>query len=56
LQRFQLIVDTVQHVEGVLLDKPVDALYVEMGASATIFRVRDLIRARANQSAHRPPE
>jgi len=35
-----LIVDTVQQVEGVLPDKPVDALYVEMGDSAMTFRVR----------------
>jgi MscS family membrane protein len=36
----QIIVDTVKQVEGVLQDKPVDALYVEMGDSAMIFRVR----------------
>jgi len=36
----QIIVDAVKQVEGVLLDKPVDALYVEMGDSAMIFRVR----------------
>jgi small-conductance mechanosensitive channel len=36
----QIIVDTVRQVDGVLLDKPVDALYVEMGASAMTFRVR----------------
>ena len=35
-----IIVDTVQQVEGVLQDKPVDALYVEMGDSAMSFRVR----------------
>jgi len=35
-----IIVDTVRHVEGVLQDKPVDALYVEMGDSAMVFRVR----------------
>ena len=36
----QIIVDTVRQVEGVLPDKPVDALYVEMGDSAMVFRVR----------------
>jgi MscS family membrane protein len=36
----QVIVDTVRKVEGVLPDKPVDALYVSMGESAMIFRVR----------------
>jgi MscS family membrane protein len=36
----RLIVETVRGVEGVLLDKPVDALYHEMGDSAMIFRVR----------------
>jgi MscS family membrane protein len=36
----QFIVDTVREVEGVLPDKPVDALYIEMGDSAMIFRVR----------------
>jgi len=36
----KIIVDTVSQVEGVLRDKPVDALYVEMGASAMTFRVR----------------
>jgi MscS family membrane protein len=34
------IIDTVRQVEGVLLDRPVDALYIEMGPSAMIFRVR----------------
>ncbi|MGD9049447.1 MAG: mechanosensitive ion channel family protein [Anaerolineae bacterium] len=36
----QIIVGTVRHVEGVLKDKPVDALYIEMGESSMIFRVR----------------
>jgi MscS family membrane protein len=36
----QIIVDTVRQVEGVLTDKPVDALYIEMGDSAMVFRVR----------------
>ena len=36
----QVIVDAVRQVEGVLPDKPVDALYVENGDSAMIFRVR----------------
>jgi len=36
----QIIVDTVRQVEGVLPDKPVDALYIEMGDSARILRVR----------------
>jgi MscS family membrane protein len=36
----QVIVDTVRQVDGVLPDKPVDALYVSMGESGMIFRVR----------------
>jgi len=35
-----LIVETVRQVEGVLPDKEVDSLYIEMGESAMIFRVR----------------
>ncbi len=35
-----IIIDTVQHVEGVLQDMPIDALYIEMGDSAMVFRVR----------------
>ncbi|HBX68391.1 MAG TPA: hypothetical protein DEH25_03125 [Chloroflexi bacterium] len=36
----KIIIDTVSQVEGVLKDKPVDALYVAMGDSAMIFRIR----------------
>ena len=36
----RLIVDTVRGVEGVLADRPIDALYIEMGSSGVIFRVR----------------
>jgi small-conductance mechanosensitive channel len=36
----QVIIDAVSNVEGVLPNKPVDALYVEMGPSAMTFRVR----------------
>ena len=36
----KIIVDTVRQVEGVLEDKPIDALYNAMGDSAMIFRVR----------------
>ena len=36
----RIIVDTVRQVEGVLPDAPVDALYIEMGDSARILRVR----------------
>jgi small-conductance mechanosensitive channel len=36
----QLIIETVRQVDGVLPDKPVDSLYIEMGDSAMIFRVR----------------
>jgi small-conductance mechanosensitive channel len=36
----QLIVETVRQVDGVLPDKPVDSLYIDMGESAMIFRVR----------------
>jgi len=35
-----IIIEVVRHIEGVLPDKPVDALYIEMGESAMIFRVR----------------
>jgi small-conductance mechanosensitive channel len=35
-----LIVETVRDVEGVLPDRPVDSLYIDMGESAMIFRVR----------------
>ena len=36
----KLIIDTVREIDGVLPDKPVDAIYNEMGDSAMIFRVR----------------
>jgi MscS family membrane protein len=36
----RVIIEAVEKVEGVLPDKPVDALYNEMGDSAMIFRVR----------------
>jgi small-conductance mechanosensitive channel len=36
----QVMIRAVRHVAGVLPDKPVDALYIEMGNSAMIFRVR----------------
>ncbi|MFC2023666.1 mechanosensitive ion channel family protein [Chloroflexota bacterium] len=36
----QVLIDAVRGVEGVLPGKPVDALYVEMGDSAMVFRVR----------------
>ncbi len=36
----QIIIDTVRGVEGILPDKPVDALYNEMGVSSMTFRVR----------------
>jgi len=36
----KIIIETVRQVEGVFLDKPVDALYVNMGESAMVFRVR----------------
>jgi MscS family membrane protein len=36
----RIIIDTVRQVEGVLPDKPVDALYIEMGDSARLIRVR----------------
>jgi small-conductance mechanosensitive channel len=35
-----VLIEAVRHVEGVLPDRPVEALYVEMGASAMVFRVR----------------
>jgi small-conductance mechanosensitive channel len=36
----RVLVEAVRDIEGVLPDKPVDALYIEMGDSAMIFRVR----------------
>jgi len=36
----QIIIDAVRNVEGVLPDRPVDALYIAMGESAMTFRVR----------------
>ena len=39
-QATQVLIDAVRQVEGVLEDKPVDALYIEMGDSAMIFRIR----------------
>jgi small-conductance mechanosensitive channel len=36
----RLIVDTVRGTEGVLADRSIDALYIEMGDSGVIFRVR----------------
>jgi MscS family membrane protein len=36
----RVIVDAVRSLEQVLPDRPVDALYIEMGDSAMIFRVR----------------
>ena len=36
----KIIVDAVRQVDGVLPDRPVDALYIEMGESAMIYRVR----------------
>jgi len=36
----QVIIEAVKTVEGVLLDRPVEALFMEFGDSALIFRVR----------------
>jgi small-conductance mechanosensitive channel len=36
----RIIVDTLRQMDGVLPDEPVDALYIEMGDSARIIRVR----------------
>jgi small-conductance mechanosensitive channel len=44
----QIIIDTVKGVEGILPDKPVDALYNEMGASSMTFRVRWWIESYAD--------
>jgi MscS family membrane protein len=44
----RVMVESVRGVEGVLADKPVDALYVEMGDSAMIFRVRWWIESYAD--------
>jgi len=36
----RIIVTTIRDVDGILSDRPVDALYIEMGESTMIFRVR----------------
>ncbi|HSM70800.1 MAG TPA: hypothetical protein VK851_04595, partial [Anaerolineales bacterium] len=36
----QVITDAVKTVDGVLLDKPVEALFLEFGDSALTFRIR----------------
>ena len=36
----QVMIDAVQEVEGVLSDRPVEALFLEFGESTMIFRVR----------------
>ena len=46
----QILIDTVREVEGVLPDKPVDALYVELGDSAMVFRVRWWIKSYRDKS------
>jgi small-conductance mechanosensitive channel len=43
-----IIINTVRQIEGVLPDKPVDALYIEMGDSAMVFRVRWWIESYAD--------
>ena len=35
-----LIVDSIRQVEGVMTDRPIDALYIAMGSSGIVFRVR----------------
>jgi small-conductance mechanosensitive channel len=52
-----ILIEAARHVEGVLADKPVEALYVEMGDSAMIFRVRWWIESyvdtrRVNDQVH----
>jgi small-conductance mechanosensitive channel len=44
----QVIIKAVRKVAGVLPDKPVDALYVEMGQSAIVFRARWWIESYAD--------
>ena len=39
-RRRKVIIDAVRTVEGVLLDRPVEALFLEFGNSSLIFRVR----------------
>jgi len=36
----QVMIDAVRHVEGVLPEKPVEALYIEMNSWAMVFGVR----------------
>jgi small-conductance mechanosensitive channel len=44
----RVIVDTLRQMEGVLPNEPVDALYIEMGDSARIIRVRWWIESYVN--------
>jgi small-conductance mechanosensitive channel len=44
----QIIIEAVRYVDGVLPDEPVDALYIEMGQSAVIFRARWWIESYAD--------
>lgn len=45
----RVIIETVRQIDGVMPDKPVDALYNEMGDSAMIFRVRWWIESYAGR-------
>ena len=36
----QIITESMKQVEGILLDKPIDVLYIEMGDAGMVFRVR----------------
>jgi small-conductance mechanosensitive channel len=47
-QARRIIIETVRQVPGVLPDRPVDALYNEMGDSAMVFRVRWWIESYAD--------
>ena len=47
----RVIVEAVRRVEGILPDKPVDALYAEMGDSAMVFRLRWWVETYADTRA-----
>jgi small-conductance mechanosensitive channel len=46
----RLIVETIAGIGGVLTDKPIDALYIEMGDYGAIFRVRWWIETYMNRT------
>jgi MscS family membrane protein len=48
----RLIIDSTRQVEGVMTDRPIDALYIAMGSSGIVFRVRWWIETYAVRSSN----